>query len=148
MAEISALEDKFEAWILENEKEEKAKPARAKVTKTPRVSSMQNRAAKIEEDGACAMIKNELSKIECDIIANGGINCGWEASDHEDFLKVRTKMGPKLTVGFITAMRRAVPTADEIAVRAHFDAYATYQKLVEDKKDLIAKYKEAKDQEK
>lgn len=43
MAEISALEDKFEAWALEDE----SKPARAPKSKlamgAPRVSSVQNR---------------------------------------------------------------------------------------------------------
>jgi hypothetical protein len=42
-------------------------------------------------------------------------------------------------------MRRAVPTADEMGVRAHFDAHKQYLKLVDDKKDLIIKYKEAKE---
>ena len=93
------------------------------------------------------MIKNEIAKIDCDIIANGGHNCGWEAPDHDDFLKVRTKCGGKITVAFITAMRREVPIHDEVEVRAHFEAHQTYLKLVEDKKELIAKYKSAKEQE-
>jgi len=54
-------------------------------------------------------------------------------------------MGNKLTVAFITAMRRAVPTADEVNVRAHFDAHSNYLKMVEDKKELISKYKQAKE---
>jgi hypothetical protein len=94
------------------------------------------------------MIKDDIARIDCEIIANGGVNCGWEAADHEDYLKVRTKMGNKITVAFINAMRRAVPTADEIQVRFHFDAHSIYLKLIEDKKDLIAKYKEAKEDEK
>ena len=91
------------------------------------------------------MIKDEIERIDCEITANGGINCGWDASDHQDYLKVRTKVGNKLTVAFITAMRRAVPIADETTVRAHFDAHNLYLKLVDDKKELIAKYKDAKE---
>ena len=41
-----------------------------------------------------------------------------------------------------------MPTADEMTVRAHFDAHTKYLKLVEDKKELIAKYKAAKEQAK
>jgi hypothetical protein len=137
------MEDKFEAWM--EEVSEKPVRAQKSVQRPVRVSSVQNRTSKQEdEDAACAMIKSEIARIDCEIVANGGINCGWEAADHEDFLKVRTKMS-KLTVAFITAMRRAVPTADEMEVRAHFDAYTHYVKLVDDKKDLIAKYKQAKD---
>lgn len=76
-----------------------------------------------DKDARCMMIKEEIEKIECEITANGGNNCGWDASDHQDFLKVRTKYGSKLTVAFITAIRRFVPTADEMGVRAHFDAH-------------------------
>lgn len=94
------------------------------------------------------MIKDEIARIDCEIIANGGVNCGWDAADHEDYLKVRTKMGNRMTVAFINAMRRAVPTADEFQVRSHFDAHSTYLQLVDDKKDLIAKYKQAKEEEK
>jgi hypothetical protein len=85
--------------------------------------------------------------LDCEIVANGGPNCGWEASDHQDFLRVRTKFNNTkgVTVAFITAMKRAVPTADEITVRDHFESYKLYSQLVEDKKDLIAKYKEAKE---
>lgn len=93
------------------------------------------------------MIKKEIEQIDCELMANGGVNCGWDAADHDDYLKVRTKMGNKMTVAFITAMRRAVPTADEISVRAHFDAHSNYLKMVEDKKELIAKYKQAKEEE-
>ena len=43
-------------------------------------------------------------------------------------------------------MRRAVPTADEFNVRTHFDSYNNYLQYVEKKKELISKYKVAKDE--
>ena len=45
-------------------------------------------------------------------------------------------------------MQRAVPTADEFTVRAHIDSYTMYLQLLDEKKDLIAKYKAAKEEEK
>ena len=60
-------------------------------------------------------IKIEIEKIEYKIQRMGGTqSCGWDAADHKDFLRVRTKHKDKVrTVGFLTEMKRAVPTADE-----------------------------------
>ena len=33
-------------------------------------------------------IKTQMEQVEIDIIQNGGINCGWDASDHKDFLRI------------------------------------------------------------
>ena len=43
-------------------------------------------------------------------------------------------------------MRRAVPTAEELNARTHFESYNFYLQCVEDKKELIVKYKAAKDE--
>ena len=48
MAEISALEDKFEAWALEDEeKPHRAQPSKSKIPRSggPRMLSVQNRQA-------------------------------------------------------------------------------------------------------
>jgi hypothetical protein len=60
-------------------------------------------------------IKSEIEKLEDKIQKLGGVqSCGWDPSDHKDFLRVRTKHKERMkTVAFMTEMRRAVPTADE-----------------------------------
>ena len=100
------------------------------------------------EQKKIAKLKNEMEQVEIDIIQNGGVNCGWEASDHKDFLRLHTQMAGKTgTVAFFTAMARAVPLADENQVREHLKAYQTYTNLTKKKKELLADYKAAKEEE-
>ena len=51
------------------------------------------------------------------------------------------------TVAFFTAMARAVPLADEEQVSAHLESYTRYTDLTKKKKELLASYKTAKDEE-
>lgn len=37
----------------------------------------------------------KLEDIDVQLMKNGGINCGWDASDHKDFLRIRTKHNNK-----------------------------------------------------
>jgi len=66
-----------------------------------------------------------MERLEQKILKFGGVqSCGWDAADHKDFLRVRTKHGNKVkTVGFMTEMRRAVPTADEDEIKKHIADY-------------------------
>ena len=74
-----------------------------------------------------AEIKAKMDQTEIELIQNGGANCGWDAADHKDFLRLHTQMGAKVgTVAFFTAMARAVPLADEDQVRLHLEAYNKY----------------------
>ena len=93
-------------------------------------------------------IKYEIEAIEDKIQKHGGTqSCGWDASDHKDFLRVRTKHKDRVkTVAFQTEMRRAVPTADEEEIKAHIETFQKVQELLEKKKELMKKYKEAKKQ--
>lgn len=76
---------------------------------------------------------------------NGGLNCGWHPADHKDFLRIRTKHNNKTnTVAFMTELMRAVPDLDEDKIREHVQSYDLYLTLNDQKKELLAKYKEAK----
>ena len=100
------------------------------------------------EQTKIAEIKGEMEQCEIDIVQNGGINCGWDAADHKDFLRLVTQMPNKTgTVAFMTAMARAVPLADEVQVNDHLRAHQTYQELTKKKKELLAAYKAAKEEE-
>ena len=35
-------------------------------------------------------IKAEMEQVDIDMMQNGGINCGWDANDHKDFLRIHT----------------------------------------------------------
>ena len=90
------------------------------------------------EDGGCTEeisrlndIKADMEKVDIDIMQNGGVNCGWDASDHKDFLRLCTQMGAKTgTVAFFNAMARTVPLADEQMVTAHLDATQKYSDMI------------------
>ena len=89
-----------------------------------------------------------MDQVEVELVKNGGPNCGWDAGDHKDFLRLRTQHNAKTgTVAFKTAMSRAVPLADEVQLSEHCEAYEKYLKLTKEKKELIAEYKKAKEDE-
>jgi hypothetical protein len=76
----------------------------------------------------------------------GGVqNCGWDAADHKDFLRIKTKHKDKVnTVAFITEMRRAVPSIDEEEIQNHLKVYQNVQGMLSKKKTLMTEYKEEK----
>ena len=101
-----------------------------------------------EEVSRLNEIKAEMEQVEIDIIQNGGVNCGWDANDHKDFLRLCTQMPGKTgTVAFFNAMARTVPLADEAAVRGHLEAHKKYTDLTNRKKELLTSYKKAKEDE-
>ena len=103
---------------------------------------MSEEAAKIIE------IKGKMEQVEIDIIQNGGPNCGWDANDHKDFLRLQTQMAGRTgTVAFFTAMARSVPLADEEQVRSHLEAHQKYTNLIKTKKELLVAFKKAKEEE-
>jgi hypothetical protein len=72
------------------------------------------------------------------LLKNGSINCGWDASDHKDFLRIRTKHNGRTgTVGFMQELIRAVPSIDDDSIRDHVTAYEVYLDLTEKKKYLL-----------
>ena len=93
-------------------------------------------------------IKAQMDQIELELVKNGGVNCGWDAADHKDFLRIRTQHNSKTgTVAFNTAMSRSVPLVDEVQVQEHCSAYEKYIMLTKHKKELLSEYKQAKEQE-
>lgn len=78
----------------------------------------------------------------------GGVNCGWDAADHKDFLRIRTKHQGRKVIAFNQEVQRAVVAMDHEQIADHAAAYEQYLELTEQKKELINKYKEAKNKEK
>lgn len=76
---------------------------------------------------------------------NGGLNCGWLAADHKDYLRIRTKHNGKTgTVAFVTEISRALPTIKEEDINKHIDSYDLFLCLSDKKKELLKEYKELK----
>ena len=46
------------------------------------------------------LLKSQMDEIDRQIVQNGGPNCGWDAADHKDFLRIRTKYQGKQVIAF------------------------------------------------
>lgn len=86
------------------------------------------------EGGSMMMDDADQIKMQIEIIDNqisklgGVVSCGWDAADHKDFLRVRTKHKERVkTVAFMTEMRRSVPTADEDQIKDHIEVFQKIQ---------------------
>jgi hypothetical protein len=169
MAELSALEDKFDAWVSEGTPEEVSNIMKKQVGhKASRVSQRlysagrAGRASSMNPDQApatpidserskyadpAALVKEEIDKIDLKLVNNGGVNCGWDGADHKDFLRIRMKYSQKnVSMAFVNELRRTIANCDDFECRAHIAAYNKYLELIEEKKELIQKYKEAREQ--
>lgn len=69
--------------------------------------------------------KKKVEKIDAQISKLGGIlTCGWETSDHKEFMRLRLKHNEKIhTVAFVNDVLRTVSMIDEDQVRQHIDAF-------------------------
>ena len=59
----------------------------------------------------------------------GGPNCGWDAADHKDFLRVWTKHQGRQVIAFAQEVERAVPVMDIPQIQAHVETYRKYLDL-------------------
>jgi hypothetical protein len=65
-------------------------------------------------------IKTQIDDIDRTLQKNGGINVGWEATDHQDFLRLRQRYKGKVnTVAFMNDIMGCVPERDEEQVKLH-----------------------------
>eukprot|EP00347_Sterkiella_histriomuscorum_P015281 403357622 len=156
--ELQMWEDKFDQYMLEKSNDQFTSNIGAKKV-GQRANSVSNRLfskAKTsvrdesddeerQESNALTNIKVQLEKIDDQIQHNGGLNCGWDAADHKDFLRIRTKHNNKTTtIAFMQEIMRAVPTIDDQAIKLHINKYERYLDLTEQKKQTLFAYKEAK----
>ncbi len=98
--------------------------------------------------GGAKRVKMQLEKVEEQIADLGGVYCGWDRSDHDDFLKLRTKhKGKTRTIIFLNELQKLLPEQNAENVADHTSRYESYLKLCVERKDLLARYKELKKQE-
>lgn len=83
-------------------------------------------------------IKLHLDRIDGQLQENGGLNCGWEAADHKDYLRLRTKHnGKTMTVAFMTEIMRCVPGLNDDLIREHIARHDKLLELLDRKKELL-----------
>lgn len=55
-------------------------------------------------------LKNQIDEIQDKISAIGGFHCGWTPSEHEDFLRIKTKHKHKTdTLSFLNEILGLIP---------------------------------------
>ena len=90
-------------------------------------------------------IKIEIERIDAKITENGGFHWGWTPSDHEDFLRVKTKHKHKTdTLSFLNEILGLVPDWNIEKIKEHIAVHKEYLHLWKLKKELLEKYKQEK----
>jgi hypothetical protein len=75
-------------------------------------------------------IKLEIERIEDKIATLGGFHCGWSPSDHEDFLRVKTKHRHKTdTLSFLNEILGLVADCNVERIKEHITAHKEYLNL-------------------
>ena len=75
----------------------------------------------------------------------GGNNLGWEAKEHEEFLKLKNNYNKRInTYEFLTSLSTTIPYIPVSELKNHINLYEKYVKINDIKKLLLNKYKEIK----
>ena len=75
----------------------------------------------------------------------GGNNLGWEAKEHEEFLKLKNNYNNKInTYEFLTSLSTIIPYIPVSELKNHINLYEKFVKINDIKKLLLNKYKEIK----
>lgn len=141
--EIAMYSEKFEAIskATKEVKQQNAKPRQPLHIK--KVPEKENEAQEEEEE--INMVKAKLEKVENDLHETIGVYCGWDRSDHADFLKIVAKCkGSLKTPAFISDIQKLVPDRSATDIEEHIEKYEAYEKIINERKQLLARYKELK----
>jgi len=153
LKDMEIYEEKFNAWEKEKkEKIPKREPIRSKVktdlAKSPTSLENQENEEEIENATGSYKIKKRLEKIDDELAEMGGMYLGWSRSDHDDYLKLRTKHKGKVkTIAFVNEMQKLIPDITAELIMTHNNLYEEYLKLQNEKKELLIKYKDLKKEE-
>jgi hypothetical protein len=128
--------------LLENELDYYAQKFTQWESEVPRMQKPSIKSIKEEKD--LPPLKQELQRIEREILEFGGIYLGWDETDHTEFLKVWNKFKGKSTPAFFSAAGNALPLHDLEDIKEHFKRYSTFLSLIEKKKDVLQRWKEEK----
>lgn len=78
--------------------------------------------------------KAQIDEISDKITTLGGFSCGWLATDHEDFLRVKTKYKNKTdTLSFLNEILGLIPDCSLDTVKQHIKQHQEYLDLCKQK---------------
>ena len=90
-------------------------------------------------------LRLDIERIEDKIASNGGFHWGWPPSDHEDFLRVKTKHKHKTdTLSFLNEILGLIPDWTIEKIKDHIKIHKEYIELCKEKKECLKKYKQEK----
>ncbi|CAI2365034.1 unnamed protein product [Moneuplotes crassus] len=90
-------------------------------------------------------IRLQIDQIDDRIETLGGFHCGWKPSDHEDFLRIKTKHKHKTDkLSFLNEILGLIPDSDIGKIKEHIKTHKEYLELTKEKKELLQKYKKEK----
>jgi hypothetical protein len=157
--DLSIYTEKFEAMLRE-QKEERSQQQqqRAQRTKKPpqgqRTQLVPAGVSEVNEEemedssAELQMVKAKLAKVEEALQGLGGTYCGWDRGDHDDYLKVKTKHhGKTKTIAFLNELQKLLPDQNAEGIAKHAEDHELQLKLLAEKKQLLARYKELKREE-
>jgi hypothetical protein len=98
--------------------------------------------------GQLNLIKSKINDISNLIEESlGGVNCGWQIKEQEEFLKLKNYYKNKInSYEFLTALSNTIPYLPSSELKNHIKNYIKYQNLNEIKKLLLKKYKDLKEE--
>lgn len=105
--------------------------------------------ARLEFQKKVNKLKDSIMDIDKEINQFGGKGNGWSDEDHQTFLRIKTQHHDNLgTEDFKGDCMKALPYLNELEIEEHIEKHKIFCELDEQKKKLIAKYKEFKAQHK
>jgi len=141
MRDMEIYEEKFDAW----EKEKAERIPKKEIKSRVRIAGIGKRDVNEEdsEESGSIGVKKQLERIDKEIDMLGGVYIGWSRSDHDDYLKLRTKHKGKVkTLAFINEVTKLIPDISAEDIEVHTQNYEMYLNLCAKKKELLQKYKE------
>lgn len=148
--ELDAMSNGFDRW---NETDDVATttstPVKPRKNKPPSVADIIHAAGDGDgEDGtassSAAEIRVALAKLEDAIEADGGATGGWDSRDHAHFLKLHTQHSGRADAAFLARLVAEVNNQTPATAMAHVEWYDQWRTRIDEKKDLIARWKSTK----
>jgi hypothetical protein len=142
MRDMEIYEEKFDAW--EKEKVERI-PKKEIKSRVRTAGTGKRKGGEDSEEPGSDGVKKQLERIDKEIDMMGGVYLGCSRSDHDDYLKLRTKHKGKIkTIAFINEATKLIPDISAEDIEVHTLNYEIYLNLCAKKKELLQKYKELK----
>lgn len=106
-------------------------------------ANSQGTSASAGESASIQEIRAAISRVEAEIESEGGPSGGWDPRDHAHFLKLHTQHASSAAV-LCARIASEVSAQTPATAMLHMEWYERYRALIAHKKELIARWKDAK----